>query len=234
MRQWLFERRAADFDQMTDLPKAVREQLAAEFQIWSTQIAAHRKANDGTEKLLLDLDDAERIECVLLRDDRGHWHLHQHPGGLRHALRFCASGLDGVVRNLTTGEIIEQMLQLQRLLAADERLSHVVVMGMGEPLANLDSLLPALALATAPTAWASAPGASPSRRSACRRASAAWPGKMSNIIWPFHSTPPTMRLRDQLVPANRRLASRPDGGGRRIFRDTPGGGSRMSTCCWPG
>ncbi|MCA9259197.1 MAG: 23S rRNA (adenine(2503)-C(2))-methyltransferase RlmN, partial [Planctomycetales bacterium] len=58
---------------------------------------------------------------------------------------FCASGLDGVKRNLRTGEIVEQMLQLQRLLAPDERISHIVVMGMGEPLANLDQLLPALA-----------------------------------------------------------------------------------------
>ena len=57
---------------------------------------------------------------------------------------FCASGLDGLARNLTTGEIVEQMLRLQRLLAPDERLSHIVVMGMGEPLANLDGLLPAL------------------------------------------------------------------------------------------
>ena len=57
---------------------------------------------------------------------------------------FCASGLDGLARNLTTGEIVEQMLRLQRLLAPDERLSHIVVMGMGEPLANLDNLLPAL------------------------------------------------------------------------------------------
>jgi 23S rRNA (adenine2503-C2)-methyltransferase len=57
---------------------------------------------------------------------------------------FCASGLDGVVRNLTAGEMIEQMLQLQRLLPAAERLSHIVVMGMGEPLVNLDRLLPAL------------------------------------------------------------------------------------------
>jgi 23S rRNA (adenine2503-C2)-methyltransferase len=60
---------------------------------------------------------------------------------------FCASGLDGVARNLTTGEIIEQMLALQRLLPADERLSNIVVMGMGEPLANLDRLLPALDVA---------------------------------------------------------------------------------------
>jgi 23S rRNA (adenine2503-C2)-methyltransferase len=57
---------------------------------------------------------------------------------------FCASGLDGLARNLTTGEIVEQMLRLQLLLGPDERLSHIVVMGMGEPLANLDALLPAL------------------------------------------------------------------------------------------
>jgi 23S rRNA (adenine2503-C2)-methyltransferase len=63
---------------------------------------------------------------------------------------FCASGLAGVARNLTAGEIVEQMLVLDRLLGADERLSHVVVMGMGEPLANLDRLLAALAQAAAP------------------------------------------------------------------------------------
>ena len=63
---------------------------------------------------------------------------------------FCASGLDGVIRNLTTGEIIEQLLRLSRLLPEDERLSHIVVMGMGEPLANLDRLLPALAAAQNP------------------------------------------------------------------------------------
>ena len=62
---------------------------------------------------------------------------------------FCASGLDGVDRNLTSGEIVEQMLLLQRLLPADERLSNIVVMGMGEPLANLDNLLPALDEASA-------------------------------------------------------------------------------------
>jgi 23S rRNA (adenine2503-C2)-methyltransferase len=62
---------------------------------------------------------------------------------------FCASGLDGVDRNLTSGEIVEQMLRLQRLLPGEERLSNIVVMGMGEPLANLDNLLPALDEASA-------------------------------------------------------------------------------------
>ena len=136
---------------MSDLPKPLRQQLAAEFQIWTARVAAHRQAADGTEKLLLELSDGERIECVLLRDDRGHCAIciSTQVGCAMHCA-FCASGIDGVVRNLARGEILEQMLQLQRLLRPEERLSHVVVMGMGEPLANLDRLLPALAQATAP------------------------------------------------------------------------------------
>ena len=101
---------------MTDLPKAVRGQLADEFQIWTARIAARRQAEDGTEKLLLELSDGQRIECVLLRDDREHLRLHQHPGRLRDGLRLLRQRVGGVVRNLTTGEIVEQMLQLQRLL----------------------------------------------------------------------------------------------------------------------
>jgi 23S rRNA (adenine2503-C2)-methyltransferase len=148
VRKWLFQRRAGGFDEMTDLPAALREQLAAEFQIWTTRIAEHRKAADGAEKLLLELHDHERIECVLLRDDREHCAVCiSTQVGCAMGCAFCATGIDGVVRNLTTGEIVEQLLQLQRLLGEDERLSHVVVMGMGEPLLNLDALLPALATA---------------------------------------------------------------------------------------
>ena len=148
VRKWLFQKRAAAFDEMTDLPAAVRDQLAAQFQIWTTRIARHRKAADGTEKLLLELHDAERIECVLLRDDKQHCTVCiSTQVGCAMGCAFCATGLDGVARNLTTGEIVEQMLRLQRLLPEGERLSHVVVMGMGEPLLNLDSLLPALATA---------------------------------------------------------------------------------------
>ena len=149
--KWLFHKRAAGFGEMTDLPAAMREQLAAEFQIWTTQIAQHRKAADGAEKLLLELHDAERIECVLLRDDKQHCTVCiSSQVGCAMGCAFCATGLDGIVRNLTAGEIVEQMLRLQLLLdkTGSERLSHVVVMGMGEPLLNLDAVLPALAIAT--------------------------------------------------------------------------------------
>ena len=147
VRKWLFQKRAAGFEEMTDLPAKLREQLAAEFQTFSTTVAKHHKAADGAEKLLLQLHDAERIECVLLRDDKGHCTACiSTQVGCAMGCVFCATGLDGVVRNLTRGEIVEQILHIQRLLAfPQERLSHIVVMGMGEPLLNLDALLPALA-----------------------------------------------------------------------------------------
>ena len=91
-----------------------------------------------------------QIECVLLRDDKGHSSICiSTQVGCAMKCAFCATGLGGMRRNLTTGEILEQMLQLQRLLQPEERLSHIVCMGMGEPLANLDRLMPALAVASA-------------------------------------------------------------------------------------
>ncbi|MEE8452717.1 MAG: 23S rRNA (adenine(2503)-C(2))-methyltransferase RlmN [Thermoguttaceae bacterium] len=151
VRRWVFGRRAATFDEMTDLPKTVRTVLAERFTLFTTRIVKHRKAEDGTEKLLLGLADGQQTECVLLRDDRQHRTICiSTQVGCAMGCAFCASGLDGLVRNLTSGEIIEQMLQLQRLLATEERLSHIVVMGMGEPLANLEGLLPALQTATSP------------------------------------------------------------------------------------
>jgi 23S rRNA (adenine2503-C2)-methyltransferase len=150
IRRWIFDGRAESFDEMTDLPKELRSQLAADFQLRSTRIQRHHRAADGTEKLLLQLADGNTIECVLLRDGPRRTICISSQVGCAMGCVFCASGLDGVVRNLTAGEIVEQMVHLARLLPADERLSHIVVMGMGEPLANLDRLLPALAEATDP------------------------------------------------------------------------------------
>jgi len=150
IRRWLHGRRAESFADMTDLPASLRTQLAAAATIWTTTVVSHQLAADGTEKLLLELGDGERIECVLLRDGNRRTVCISSQVGCAMGCVFCASGLDGVVRNLSTGEIIEQLLRLARLLPADERLSHIVVMGMGEPLANLDRLLPALAAAQDP------------------------------------------------------------------------------------
>ena len=150
IRRWLHGRRAESFADMTDLPAALRTQLETAATIWTTTVAKHQLAEDGTEKLLLSLHDGQQIECVLLRDGIRRTVCISSQVGCAMGCVFCASGLDGVIRNLTTGEIIEQLLRLARLLPADERLSHIVVMGMGEPLANLDRLLPALAAAQDP------------------------------------------------------------------------------------
>lgn len=149
LRKWLYHRRAGSFDEMTDLPQRLRSELAADFSIWSATVVKHLRAADGTEKLLLQLADGGRIECVLLRDGPRRSICLSSQVGCAMGCVFCASGLDGVDRNLTAGEIVEQMLHLQRLLPAEERLSHIVMMGMGEPLANLDSVLAALDAASA-------------------------------------------------------------------------------------
>ena len=144
IRYWLYGQRVEGWDDMTSLPKSMRVELAESLALWTTRIAAHRRAADGTEKLLLELSDHGHIECVLL-PGRQRWSICiSTQVGCAMGCVFCASGLRGVQRNLTASEIVEQMARLQRLLPPDDRFSHIVVMGMGEPLANLDQLLPAL------------------------------------------------------------------------------------------
>ena len=137
---WLFRRRARSMDEMTDLPLELRRRLAAEFVARSGREVTRSVAPDGTAKLLLAWPDGATTECVMI------------PGaGARRTVclstqvgcdvgcTFCASGIGGSQRDLTVGEVLEQALAVGDLLAADdERVSHIVFMGMGEPLANYD------------------------------------------------------------------------------------------------
>jgi 23S rRNA (adenine2503-C2)-methyltransferase len=150
IRSWLLAKRATSFEQMTDLPLSLRQALADEFQPLATLVDRHLKSSDGTHKLLLRLRDGQVIECVLLREADRRTVCISTQVGCGMGCVFCASGIGGVVRNLTPAEILEELLHARNLLPADERLTHIVVMGMGEPLANLDALLEALAVATAP------------------------------------------------------------------------------------
>jgi 23S rRNA (adenine2503-C2)-methyltransferase len=150
VRRWVVAGRATSFGQMTDLPRGLREELAAAFTPLGATIDRHLRSSDGTEKLLLRLDYGNVVECVLLREGDRRTVCVSTQVGCGMGCVFCASGIGGVVRNLRPAEILEQMLHARNLLPPDERLSHVVVMGMGEPMANLDALLEALAVATAP------------------------------------------------------------------------------------
>ncbi|HTU22947.1 MAG TPA: 23S rRNA (adenine(2503)-C(2))-methyltransferase RlmN [Gemmataceae bacterium] len=150
IRRWLLAGRALAFEQMSDLPKHLRDELAATFRPLGSDIARHLVSCDGTHKLLLRFHDDQVIECVLLQEADRRTVCISTQVGCGMGCVFCASGLGGVVRNLTAGEILEQLIHARNLLPAEERLTHIVVMGMGEPLANLDVLLEALAVAVSP------------------------------------------------------------------------------------
>ncbi len=148
LRRWALAGRATSFEQMTDLPLRLREELAADFSPLGSTIARHLVSSDGTHKLLLRFADGNEAECVLLQEAERRTVCVSTQVGCGMGCVFCASGIGGVVRNLRADEILEQFLHARNLLPPHERLSHVVVMGMGEPLANLDALLEALAVAT--------------------------------------------------------------------------------------
>jgi 23S rRNA (adenine2503-C2)-methyltransferase len=149
VRRWILQGRAESFEQMTDLPRDLRRDLAAEFVPLGSVVAHRSRSDDGTEKLVLRLQDGQMIEFVLIPDRDRRTACISTQVGCGMGCVFCASGLAGVARNLTPGEILEQFVHLRNSLPAGERLTHIVVMGMGEPLANLDALLAALDQATA-------------------------------------------------------------------------------------
>lgn len=206
---WIFTQPVESFDQMTDIPKTLRRELARAFRMWTTRVLEHLKAEDGTEKLLLRLMDGQTVECVLLRDDKGHrTACISTQVGCAMQCAFCASGLGGFVRNLSAFEMLEQLLHLKRLLPGKERLTHIVVMGMGEPLANLKNLLKALELATSPAGLGisgrritiSTVGIPP----AIDRLAES--GKPYHLAISLHA--PTDALRNRLVPANEKIGIR--------------------------
>lgn len=202
---WIFVRRARSFSDMTDLPLSVRERLDQDFRLFDIQVARHETSDDGTEKLVVRLADDGLVECVLLRDGGRRSICVSSQVGCAMGCVFCASGLDGVLRNLTGGEILQQMLLLQRLLPDDERLSHIVMMGMGEPLANLDNVLVALDWASRPEGLGISPrrvtistvGLPPAIRKLAERDS------RFHLAISLHA--PNDELRNQLVPVNDRI-----------------------------
>lgn len=149
VRRWIVAGRAETFEQMTDLPLGLRQSLTGSFTPLATAVAMHVESPDGTHKLALQLADRQTIECVLIQEHDRRTACISTQVGCGMGCVFCASGLDGVARNLTAGEIIEQLVRLRNLLPVGDRLTNIVVMGMGEPLANLDALIAALDVAGA-------------------------------------------------------------------------------------
>ena len=141
---WVWKHGVDHFEQMRNVPTKLRESLASDHVVRTTSIAKVDNADDGTQKLLLLLQDGETVECVIIPDGDRTTLCVSTQVGCPVGCVFCASGMFGVRRNLTAGEIAEQVLVAKQQLGGERRLTNLVVMGMGEPMLNLDNLLPAL------------------------------------------------------------------------------------------
>lgn len=153
--EWVFAKRAASFDEMTNLPKATREALATRFVTRTMQIAKVTGSADTTRKFLLKLHDGRYVETVLIpanpalyggKSDRRTLCVSSQVG-CAYDCKFCASGLAGFTRNLTAAEIVEQIVQVEA--HAGERVDNLVFMGMGEPLANYSNVTKAIEILNA-------------------------------------------------------------------------------------
>jgi 23S rRNA (adenine2503-C2)-methyltransferase len=146
IHDWLYVQRAPDFDSMRNVPKALRERLKAETWLGVLELAAEQQSADGTVKRLYRLPDGQLIESVLMEyDDERRTACISTQAGCAMGCVFCATGQMGFARHLTADEIFEQAAYFARELAAKgERLSNVVLMGMGEPFHNYDASIAAV------------------------------------------------------------------------------------------
>ncbi|MDO5112839.1 MAG: 23S rRNA (adenine(2503)-C(2))-methyltransferase RlmN [Planctomycetia bacterium] len=216
-RKWLFQPGVTSFESMSNLPRSLRKMLAETFTLRTMQVLAKSgEETESAEKFLLQLADGNRIETVLLHNDSGeHSVCVSTQVGCAMRCAFCASGMDGMLRNLTAGEILEQFLlvadylkEREKKTHREERLSHAVIMGMGEPTANANALLQALEQVS------SADGMGMSARK-MTISTVGIPGgiaKIANCDKPYHLAvslhAPNDALRSQIIPANRHFGIR--------------------------
>ena len=204
--KWLYVHLADDPEQMTSLPKSLRRRLAAETTCGAPQLVDTLVSADGqTRKDLLRLADGETVEVVLMRYEHRRTACISTQAGCSVGCAFCATGQTGFRRNLTCGEIVAQALHFARQLrAGNDRLTNVVLMGMGEPLLNYEPSLAAVRRLTDPQGLnlgqrhitLSTVGIVPGIRRL------AGEGLQITLAVSLHAA--TDALRDQLIPVNRR------------------------------
>lgn len=201
---WLYRQDARSLEAMTNLPAGLREAIAAEFELETLEVAALQRSVDGTQKLLLRAFDGAAIEAVLIPEERRHTLCVSTQVGCPLTCSFCATGALGFTRNLSAGEIVDQVLHARRLLPEGESLTNLVFMGMGEPLLNLASVSEAIRILVDPKGLALAP----------RRITVSTAGVLPQIapllaVAPIHLAvslhATTDEVRDVLVPLNKRF-----------------------------
>lgn len=139
---WLYKKRVKNYDDMSNLSKGLRDKLSNSFDITTLNTLVKQTSSDGTIKFLFQLYDGYSIETVLMRHEYGNSICVTTQVGCRIGCTFCASTLGGLKRNLEAGEIVAQVVEVQRALdETEERVSSLVVMGIGEPFDNYDNLM---------------------------------------------------------------------------------------------
>jgi 23S rRNA (adenine2503-C2)-methyltransferase len=203
--RWLYVRGEREFARMSDLGRTLRTRLEAGWQTRALERVEAVSAADGAEKLVLETADGGRVEAVIIPDERRRTVCVSSQIGCSLDCSFCATGRLGLMRNLTPGEIVEQVLHARdRLAERGEAPTHVVYMGMGEPLLNVGSVVRSIRILTD----AAALGISPRRITVStagvvpRVADLAAAGGVRLAV-SLHAT--TDAVRDELVPLNRRF-----------------------------
>ena len=207
IRRAIVRSTAADWDGLTELPKALRTRLAESFR-WSAVEPVHEveSADGETRKVLLRLHDGHHVESVLMPHHGARNSVcFSTQAGCPMACAFCATGEMGLVRQLTTGEIVDQIRHWQReLVAKGERVSHVVAMGMGEPLANLDAVVRAVRMLIDPDLF----GISPRRITISTVGLVPQMDELAALDLPMNLAvslhAPNDRVRHAIVPSNKR------------------------------
>jgi len=139
---WLYNKRVKTFEEMSNLSKGLREKLTANFALSTLSTIIKQESKDGTIKFLFQLQDGYSIETVLMRHEYGNSVCVTTQVGCRIGCTFCASTLGGLKRHLLAGEIVEQVVKVQQTLdELGERVSHIVIMGIGEPFDNYDAMM---------------------------------------------------------------------------------------------
>ena len=204
---WIHQVGEADFARMSDLGKALRGKLASSARIEAPVIVGDTTAEDGTRKWLLKVDDANAVEAVFIPETHRGTLCVSSQAGCVLDCAFCSTGKQGFNRNLSSAEIIGQLWLANRLLEGERPVSNVVMMGMGEPLLNLDNVIPALRLMLDDNAYGL------SRRRVTVSTSGVIPGMdrlrdECPVALAVSLHAPNDALRDKLVPVNKKYPLR--------------------------
>ncbi len=203
---WIYAKGVTDIRAMSDLPKDFREALAERAEIAVPEIERRTPSQDGSQKLVLILADGARVQSVLMPDEDRLTLCVSTQVGCGFACAFCFTGTMGLQRNLSAGEIVGQVLAARATLPQGARITHVVYMGMGEPLANYAATVKSLRLLTDPHALAFSP----------RRITVSTVGLVSgieklakedlkvNLAISLHAT--SNAIRDRIMPVNKGFA----------------------------